>query len=882
MMGEIWRRLGFLFHRSRFEQDLEEEMCFHAEMAGRARFGNFTLLGEDSRSQWGFGALERLAHDLRFAIRMLRKSPAFTAVAVLSLTLGIGANTAIFSVINAVILRSLAVRNPEQLVALNHSDFRNTPSRSFPYPFYRELRDHNDIFSGILCQTGFDSSLSVKGDAQRVTGEMVSANYFTVLGLQPYAGRLFRPDDETSAGANRVVVLSYNFWRRRFGGDGSIIGRVVDLNTTPMTVIGVAPPEFDSLRTGFNPDVRVPITMQPQMYLSDSMLDNREDWWLYVVARLKPGVTRQRAEATLTARLRRYRKQSNNGQPISEFRRRMFESTRVNLLLAGTGLATQAERGAKQLWILMAVVAIVLLSGCLNIANLLLARTAARRREFAVRLSLGAPRRRLIRQLLTESILLAFAGGACGIAFAIAGARLLTMFLTAGQNGVSIDVTPGARVLAFTLVLSLLTGILFGVAPAFQGTQVELTPELKGEQLRFPGTRIPWRKALVSVQVALSVLLLIGAGLFLRSLIRLRTMDLGFDQKNVLQATVGPTLIGYGQQQVLTFYRELGDRVARIPGVLSVSFSSIGLVSDSDWGSGITVQGYQPKEDDVGPDRNIVGPGYFSTLHIPIIEGRDFTERDHARSPHVAIVNEIFARFYFGNQNPIGKLIGPGGKGQVLDFAIVGVAKDGKYANLREEPQRFWYIPYEQYAETQDLHDLTLYARTTGDPMKETGAIRRVVRSLDPKVPVYNVKTLEEQIDQDLASDRMVATLSSFFSLLTALIAAIGLYGVMTFSMTQRTREIGIRMALGAQRSSVVNSVMREVTMLIALGIAVGVPCALGLGRFVKSILFEIKPTDQFVFITAIVLAVVVTLTAGYLPARRAASIDPTLALRYE
>src|SRR5438270_4354083 len=390
MIGEIWSRLGFLFRRSRFEQDLEEEMRLHAEMAGQARFGNVTLLREDSRLQYGFGAFDRFARDARFAIRMLRKSPAFTAVAVLSLTLGIGANTAIFSVINAVILRSLPVKHPEQLVAFHYADFRNSERTSFPYPFYRELRNHNDLFSGILCQTGMNPSLAVNGNAERVTGEMVSADYFDVLGLRPYAGRLFRPDDETAAGANRVVVLSYNFWRRRFAGDLSVIGKAVDLNTTPMTVIGVAPPEFGSLNTGFDPDVRVPVTMQPQMYLSNSMVNSTGDWWLRVVGRLKPGITSQRAEAALSVRLRRYLEQKDSPQPVSEFRKRVIESTRMNLLVAGTGLATKEQRNAKQLWVLMGVVGIVLLSGCLNIANLLLARTAARRREAALRLSLGA------------------------------------------------------------------------------------------------------------------------------------------------------------------------------------------------------------------------------------------------------------------------------------------------------------------------------------------------------------------------------------------------------------------------------------------------------------------------------------------------------------
>ena len=882
-MGELWRKFVFLFRRRQLERDLEEEMRFHAEMTGARQFGNITLLKEDSRTAWGFGLLDRFAQDVRFALRMLRKSPAFAVVAVLSLALGIGANTAIFSVIYAVVLRSLPVQHPEQLVALSYSNLQNTGRASFPYPFYRELRDRSDIFSGLICQSGMSPSMSVRGSAERVSGELVSANYFDVLGLRPYIGRLFGPSDETAAGANRVVVLSYGFWRRRFAADASIIGSVISLNTTPMTVIGVSPPEFDSLQPGFSPDVRVPITMEPQMRLENSMLASRGDWWLSLVGRLKAGVSNERADAALTAFLQNYLKQDNAGKTLSEFRKQVLASQRVNLLLAGTGLVTKTKRAAKQLYVVMAVVAIVLLTGCLNLANLLLARTAARKREIAVRLSLGAARRRLIRQLLTESLLLAAFGGTLGLVLATWGGRVLIAFLLAGQTGRSIDVTPNIHVLGFTLGLAILTGILFGIAPAIDSTRVELVPELKGEEPRLFGTRIVWRKALVSMQIALSLLLLIGAGLFLRSLVRLRTIDLGFDQRNVLTTSIDPTLIGYPQERARAFYRELRDRVSHLPGVSAVSFSSIRLVDGSGWGSGITVEGYQPKESDPGPARNVVGPGYFTALRIPMIRGRDFNPQDHAGSPHVAIVNEAFARFYFGSQNPIGKLIGPGGNNPgTVNFAIVGVAKDGKYSNVREEIKRFWYIPYEQFSETRELHDLTMYARTVRDPSGEIGAIRQVIRGIDPNVPLFGAKALEQQIDEDLATDRMLATLSIFFSLLAALISAIGLYGVMSYSVTGRTREIGIRMALGAQPATVIASVMREVAGLIALGIALGIPCALALGKFIASLLYEVKPKDQLTFISATVLAVIVTLIAGYLPARCAALIDPTVALRYE
>jgi predicted permease len=894
-----------LIHRRQVEQDLDEEVNAYlsiktdryrskglsmdeARCAARIECEGAEQVKEKVREARMGASLETILRDLQYAVRVLRKSPAFTAVAVLSLALGIGANTAIFSVIYAVVLRSLPVQHPEELVALSHANLQRSAMNSMAFPLYKELRDRTDLFAGLLCTTGFSPSLAVNGSAERVTGEMVSANYFDVLGLKPYLGRLFRPSDETTPGANPVVVLSYGFWNRRFAADPKIIGSAVVLNQTPMTVIGVSPPEFDSLNPGIARDLRVPITMQPQMFVKPSILEERDNWWLTVVGRLQPDVSRERAEKALTLFLRRYHDQNNNGKVLSEYRRKVFASEHMNLLLAGTGLVTQAKRAAKQLYVLMAVVMLVLLSGCMNLANLLLARTAARQREIAIRLSLGAGRSRLVRQLLTESILLAAAGGGFGILLSLWASRVLAGFLLAGADShISLDVAPDLHVLAFTLGLSLLTGLLFGLAPAWGATRMEVAPELKGEQTRVLGMRIPWRKMLVSLQVAISVVLLIGAGLFLKSLNRLRTMDLGFDQRNVLEVSIDPTFNGYSQDRAQTFFRELQQDVSRIPGVLSVSFSSLALVNGSGWGSGITVLGYQPKEGDPGPDRDIAGPGYFAALRIPIQRGRDFGMQDRAHSPHVAIVNESFARFYFGQQNPIGKLIGPGaGPGRPnqhpVDFTIVGVAQDGKYSNLREETQRFWYVPYEQFNEDSPIHGVTMYVRTVGDPLKAVSAVRHVARGIDANIPVFDVKTLEQQVDANLATDRMVATLSTFFSLLAALVVAIGLYGVMTYAVTKRTREIGIRMALGAPSSAVVHSIMREVIVLVVAGVVLGVPCALALGRFVASLLFEVKPQDSLALSGATLLVSIVTMLAGYLPARRAASISPTVALRYE
>ncbi len=818
----------------------------------------------------GLQAIDHLIQDVRYAKRTLIRSRAFTAVAILSLTLGIGANTAIFSLINTIILRSLPVRHPEQLFALSRTK-RALTIFSFPYDFFREARYRSDLFSGVVFERTIAPSLSVGGSTELVSGEAVSGNYFNVLGTIPYAGRLFRDSDETAPGVDQMVVLSYGFWKAHFGSDRAIIGKAIRLNTTLMTVIGISPPEYQGLRAGVSPDICVPITMWQQMLGDPALSASESKWFAFVLCRLKPGVTPRQAENVLTALYRNYMRRFPHTS----------EEDRISLLPAATGLGSQARRASRQLYILMAVVGLVLLGACVNLANLLLARTASRQQEIAVRLSVGANRFRIVRQLLTESILLAGIGGIFGLVFAHWAARLLSEFLIAGQFGASIDVSPDKRVFLFTLISSLTTGILFGLAPALRCTRLDIMRQLKRERGQSFVTWINSERILVAGQFTVSLLLLIAAGLFLRSLKNLHDVNLGFDARHIMQIEMDPKLAGYGQDRVREFYRDARDRVSRLPGVVSASFGYMQPMRKFHLFSGIRLQGYHPQPGDPGPELDLVGAGFFKTLRIPIVRGREFALQDTQNAPHVAIVNETFARFYFGRTNPIGKLIGfPAETKAPADYEIIGVARDVKYASLRESVPRSWYIPYEQDSAIDD--SLTLYVRTVGNPLNEIAAIREVIHRADPNVPVFHPRTLEQQISNSMAPDRMVAVCSTFFSFLTVLLAGIGLYGTLSCRVIARTREIGIRMALGADSSDVIFPVVGEIASVLAVGALVGVLGAIALSRLVTSMLFGVKPADPFTFIAASLFMAIVALVAGYLPARRAAQIDPMIALRYE
>ncbi len=770
-MSELWRELRFLFQREQFDRALDEELQSHIEMRAdelqqgglssgdalakaRREFGSSLRAREDTRSAWQIRWLEDLTSDLAHALRALRRSPGFAAAAIFSLALGIGANTAIFTLINALLLRALPIHDPRQLALVDRANVESRSLTSFPYPFYRELRDHNEVFSGILCYTSMSPSLRAGASPERVTGELVSGNYFDVLGVRPYLGRLFTQEDDRVPGRERVVVLSFGFWQRRFGADPGIIGRVIHLNTTPMTVIGVTPPGFDGLEAGQAVDVRAPMMMRAEMWTAPyDQLESRGDWWLSMAGRLKPGVSRAQAEAAVLPMLIHYEQADGGDPPMTDYRRRVLASERIVLDPLARGTQNLGNQFRRALYVLMAIVGAVLLIGCVNIANLLLARSAARQREIAIRLALGAGRGRLVRQMLTESTLVAALGGILGIGIAYWGARVVVS-LSGGPA--SLDVAPDLVVLGFTLFVSLGAGLLFGLAPAIQSTRVSVTPELKGGGRSAAGARLSLGKLLISVQVALSLVLLTGAGLFARSLYNLRTMDTGFDRRNVVVVKLDPTVAGYSPGQVKQFYGALRSRVESMPGVRAASYAAMGLIGQSNWGSGIRMEGYTRPEGDSGPLRNFVGPGYFRTAGIPILMGRDFTPQDTAASQHVAIVNEHFARFYFGKENPIGKKIGAEGEKGPPDYAIVGVAKDGKYASLREETPRFWYIPYDQFPMALSLH---LYVRTAGDAGKMTAALRQAIQDVDRNVLISDIKTLEMQIEEDLDTDRMLATL---------------------------------------------------------------------------------------------------------------------------
>ena len=893
---EIWRRLKALFGLHQIAADLEEEMRLHMELraqqhgesgvtadesryAAQRRFGNTLQLKEAGREVWGWRWLATLAQDLRYGGRVLRRSPGFTAAAVLSLALGIGANTAIFTLINALLLRKLPVSEPQQLVWVSRTNLESNSARhSFPYPYYRELRDHNSVLAGVLCSSGMSPALNDNGSSERVSGELVSENYFDVLSLKPYIGRFFNRADGKTAAAQREAVLSYGFWVRRFGADPSIVGKTIHLNTIPVTVIGVSSPGFDGLDIGHPIDLRVPIAMQAEMWASKSMLESRNDWWLYLVARLKPDITRAQAQTALQTQFFSYAREQMDAHP-SAYERRVSASNRVVLDPMERGEQSMGRHFAQSLYVLMAVVAAVLLIACVNIANLLLARSAAREREIAIRLAIGAGRRRIIRQMLTESLSLALIGGALGIAVAYAGTRMLASFLpNVNRVTPSFDLTPDPRVLAFTFAIAVASGILFGLGPALQATRVDVAPELKATKMT-GRIRLAPGKLLVSAQVALSVLLLTAAGLFARSLHNLYTMDTGFSRENVLAVSLDPTLSGYKPDRVQRFYRDALAAIEGLPGVRSASYSWIGLVDGSGWGSGITVEGFTPREGDSGPNRNAVGSSYFHTLGIPILAGRDFGPQDREDSPHVAIINESFAKFYFGNQNPIGRRIGPAGNDRPHDYAIVGVVKDGKYADLREDTTRFWYVPYEQSGGAEGLY---LYVRCVGRANAMFSAVRGAIRNVDPFVPVDHPKTLDAQVDEDLATDRLLATLSAFFSTLAVLLAAIGLYGVMAYSVARRTHDIGVRMALGAARRDVLWLVLQQALLLVGLGIAAGIPLTYGLTRLTRSLLFGLSPTDPLALSLAVVVLAAIATLASYLPARRASRIDPMVALRYE
>jgi len=835
---------------------------------------------------------------IRFAFRNLTKAPVFTAVAVLSLALGIGANTAIFTLIDQLMLRLLPVKNPTGLVQLdsqgNHYG-NNFGPNTFSYPMYRDFLDRNQAFSGVLCRSTTPVSMSFHGQTERTSGEMVSGTYFHVLGVGAAMGRTIAPGDDTPPLGRPVVMLSHRYWQTRFSGDPAILNKTMVLNGHNFTVIGVAAPGFDGIEPGAATALFVPITMKSWMAPSMESIANLEDRrssWLQILGRLKPGVSPQQAKASMQVLFHQILEQEVKDPRIaraSAEARRSFLRATIDVLPAASGRSSLRYQMSKPLQALMAIVALVLLIACGNVANLLLVRAAGRQREIAVRLALGAGRWQIMRQLLVESVLLSLTGAIVAVAVAYAGVRALLTFLP--QDAAGLAAAPDTRILLFNFGVALLTGLLFGLVPALQATRPNLTPTLKDRAGSASGAgHARLRKSLVVAQVTLSLLLLIGAGLFLRSLHNLRELGPGFSPTNLVAFTVDPSLNGYDPSRATTFFRELKRNLAAAPGVRSASLAMIGILEGNAWDSDTNVEGYTPKPgENMNPEFNAVSPGYFATLGVPLLEGRDFTGRDVAviqhrgipfPIPNVVIVNETLAKRYFGNRSAIGRHMGFGNEpGSVADMEIIGVVKDFRYQGIRGDITRQAFIPY---IGLPVISFMTAYVRTALPPEQAFGAIRRTVAALDRNLPVYNLRTLESAIDASLLNERLVASLSAIFGALATLLAVIGLYGVMAYTVEQRTREIGIRVALGAQRTNVVWLVMKEVLAMLAIGFAIGLPAAWLAARLIASLLYGIEPTDPLSIAAAMAALATIALPAGYLPAARASRVDPLRALRHE
>ncbi|MGH9940720.1 MAG: ABC transporter permease [Blastocatellia bacterium] len=835
--------------------------------------------------------MQTLLQDLRYGARMLLKNPGFTLIAALTLALGIGANTAIFSLTDQILLRLLPVEKPEELVVLRSPGPKRgrvssdgDDAASFSYPMYKDLRDRNNAFSGLLARYATSLSVAGNGQTERADGELVSGNYFEVLGVRPALGRVFNQEDDRVPGAHPVVVLSHAYWARRFGADPAILNKTLTVNGALMTVIGVSRAGFQGVQVGQTPDVFIPMMMKARMTPNWNGLDDHQDYWLAIMGRLKPGFSRAQTEEAVRPS---YRSILEEELPLmrglNAERRQRFLDKRILLDDGASGRQVLQRDVKKPLLILVGMVGLVLLIACANVANLLLARGAARQREIAVRMALGAGRWRLIRQFLVESLLLSLIGGVVGLIVAAWTINGLVAAIPPSIGLLGLSAELNARLLGFNLALSALTGLLFGVAPAARATRLNLEATLREQGSSVSGSlsHVRFRKSLVVSQIVLTTVLLVGAGLFARSLNNLQRLDLGLRADHLITFSIAPELNGYSPQRTIAFFDELRQGIAALPGVRSVSAAEIPILTDSNSSSNVTIEGYQAQEqEDMNVRHNRIGPDYFATMSVPLLSGREFTVSDAAGSPKVAVINETMARRFFANRNPIGSHFAFGAGNRVRpDIQIIGVVKDSKHATAREQARPFAYLPY---AQETGLGKITFYARTDQDVASIAPALRREVGRLDNNLPIYELKTLRQQADESLFADRFLTFLSVCFGLLAAALAAIGLYGVMAYTVTRRIREIGIRIALGATQSRVAWLILREVALLALVGLLAGAPLAFVLGRAAESLLFGVKASDPLVFAAASLLLGCVALLGGYLPARRAAKVDPMVALRCE
>jgi len=827
--------------------------------------------------------------DLRLAIRGLRRSPLFATVAIVSFALGIGANTAIFTLMDQILLRKLPVRSPDQLVMLFQEGAHNGSNmgqRMHSYPVYQDLQQRAEPLAEVLCRRLAPASVSIDNQTERVNAELVSGNYFSLLGVKPAIGRVFSSqEDDRHYGGHPVVVLSYDYWVRRFARDPAVIGKKIFVNDYPMNIVGVSSSEFRGLDPAQSPQIRVPILMKRAMLPEWTWMraDDRRVRWVQVFARLKPGYTVETAAAPLQllfTQIRQYEITLPAANDWSPYSRDQFMKGKMRVTSAGTGFSPLRNDFATGLIVLMCMVGLVLLIACANVANLLIARAFMRQKELAVRVSLGASRGRLVRQMLVESCVLSALGGIVGTVLAVALTRTLLAMVPNHGQPLSIAARPDLRILTFAAVLSATTGIIFGLVPAMRASRSNPWTTLKDTVGSIAGGSgsLFLRKGLVTAQVALSFLLLFGAGLFVRSLHNLKTTDTGIALDNLVAFQLAPQLNGYDNPRGTHLYQELIERLRGSAGVTSAAQAAVSILSGNEWDNRTAVEGHKAADgEDMQAFMNALSPEYFKTMRIPILEGRDFTPADVKENAKVAIVNKRFATHFFGDQSAVGRHLGQrGGPNPVLDTEIIGVVDDSLYEGPRQGVRRQVFIP------AWGAGSATIYVRTTIGSPAAFALIRREVQALDRSLPVFETKTVQAQLDDTLLTDRLVALLSAGFGLLATLLASVGLYGVMAFAVARRRKELGIKIALGAQRTTILWTVMREVLILLAIGLSIGIPSALGLGTFASAQLYGIQGHDPSVAVGTTLLLLIVAAAAGLIPAHRAGRVDPILALRYE
>lgn len=885
MFSDLLYRLRSLFCRNRMEQDLDEEVRFHFEQQvernihqgmsrleatrqARLLFGGVDEVKEECRDARGVSFIESTWQDLRYAARRLRKSPGFTLIAVLSLTLGIGANSAIFSLVDAILLRSLPVENPEQLELVRRVS-EDSAQTNFTYPLYREIRDLSDIFSGAIGRVALNVNVVVDGRPSRRTVELATGNYFSVLGVTPIVGRLLNEKDDRSPRGHPVAVLSFRFWRETFLEDLAVVGRTVQINDQIYSVVGVAPAGFFGVEVGTSPDVWIP-SMQAEDFVSareagKSLFDSEIVSWLTVVARRKPGVSREQAEVALNVLYQRL-----HAANASEQRRPTRYS--MDLMPGSRGFSRLRGTFDNPLFVLMVLVALVLALACANVSNLLLGRYATRCNEIEVRLALGAGRGRLIRQLLAESVLLGFTGAASGALLSLWGVRILVGFLPTDHVPLPLQSVAELRVWAFTAAISCLAILVFGLVPAWSSVGSNASSCLHGQK-QFPALHgHDLRKVLVVVQAALALLLVLGGSLFAQSLRKMERLDLGLDTDNVLMAMINPKQSGYLPEQTNAFFEALALRLRAMPGVQAVGFTFLPLLE----GNFLRDGEQNTEQDDPGALSSTmeVSDEFFSAVGMTLLRGRTFGPQDTAGSPRVSVINETAARYYFPGEDPLGK------PAPILRTAgeIIGIVRDARLHDVHEAPRSDVYMSAEQRGGME--FQQTIYIRTQGDAASYGPILQQIVSELDDRLPLFNVKTFAAQKDEALARERLVATLTGFFAVLSLLLAAIGIYGVVAYSVVVRTREIGVHVALGAQRGAVVWMIQRDALTLTAFGIVLGIPLSLALFHLLESQLFGIEPNDPATLGATIAILTAVAVVAALMPARRALCINPATVLK--